>query len=137
MTRTVRGPAARGQLSPELLASIAELSQVVAIKNSTGDLRRFLDVFFALKDRVRIFGAPRNELGIALVKDHGADGMMGAGAVLGHRIRAGDLQRGTETARCARRLPAAPRSCGRRFASWAWPASRRASVSNRMPQNMQ
>jgi len=59
MTRTVRGPAARGQLSPELLASIAELSQVVAIKNSTGDLRRFLDVFFALKDRVRIFGASR------------------------------------------------------------------------------
>ena len=45
-------------MSLELLRSIAELSNVVAIKNSTADLRHFIDVFFALKDQVRVFGVP-------------------------------------------------------------------------------
>lgn len=79
-------PGTNVDMSVELLQSIAELSQVVAIKNSTGDLRRFLEVFFALKDKVRIFGAPSNELGILLVRDQGADGTMGAGAVLGREL---------------------------------------------------
>jgi 4-hydroxy-tetrahydrodipicolinate synthase len=70
-------------MSLELLRSIAELSNVVAIKNSTADLRHFIDVFFALKDQVRVFGVPMNEVGIMLVHQHGADGTMGAGAVLG------------------------------------------------------
>lgn len=79
-------PGTNVDMSVDLLRAVAELSQVVAIKNSTGDLRRFLDVFFALKDEVRIFGVPMNELGILLVREHGADGMMGAGAVLGRDL---------------------------------------------------
>jgi len=93
-------PGTNVDMSVELLESVAELSQVVAIKNSTGDLRRFLDVFFALKDKVRIFGVPMDDLGILLVREHGADGTMGAGAVLGRElpgyfnaIWAGDLPR--------------------------------------------
>jgi 4-hydroxy-tetrahydrodipicolinate synthase len=73
-------------MSVGLLQSVAELSQVVAIKNSTGDLRRFLEVFFALKDKVRVFGVPSDELGVLLVRDQGADGTMGAGAVLGREL---------------------------------------------------
>ena len=73
-------------MSLELLRSIAELSNVVAIKNSTADLRHFIDVFFALKDQVRVFGVPMNEVGIMLVHQHGADGTMGAGAVLGREL---------------------------------------------------
>jgi 4-hydroxy-tetrahydrodipicolinate synthase len=87
-------------MSLQLLRSLAELSNVVAIKNSTADLRHFIDVFFALKDQVRIFGVPMNEVGIMLVQQHGADGTMGAGAVLGRElpdyfnaIWAGDLPR--------------------------------------------
>lgn len=79
-------PGTNVDMSLELLRSIAELSNVVAIKNSTADLRHFLDVFFALKDKVRIFGVPMNELGILLVQQHGADGTMGAGAVLGREL---------------------------------------------------
>jgi len=90
-------------MSVGLLQAISELSNVVALKNSTGDLRLFLDVFFALKDRLRIFNVPMNALGIPLVRQYGADGMMGAGAVLGRdlpgffdAIWAGDVER----ARC-------------------------------------
>jgi dihydrodipicolinate synthase/N-acetylneuraminate lyase len=79
-------PGTNVDMSLDLLRSIAELSNVVAIKNSTADLRHFVDVFFALKDAVRIFGVPMNELGILLVDQHGADGTMGAGAVLGREL---------------------------------------------------
>lgn len=79
-------PGTNVDMSLELLSAIAELSNVVAIKNSTADLRHFVDVFFALKDRVRVFGVPMNELGILLVQQHGADGTMGAGAVLGREL---------------------------------------------------
>lgn len=66
-----------------LLKALAGLDNVVAIKNSTGNFQHFLDVFFALKDEVRIFGAPMNKIGASLVMHHGADGLMGAGGVLG------------------------------------------------------
>lgn len=79
-------PGTNVDMSLDLLRSISQLSKVVAIKNSTADLRHFMDVFFALKDDVRIFGVPMNELGILLVQHHGADGTMGAGAVLGREL---------------------------------------------------
>jgi 4-hydroxy-tetrahydrodipicolinate synthase len=70
-------------MSVGLLSRLAELEHVVAIKNSTGEVARFLDGFFALHDAVRYFGVPMTELGITLVQHHGADGTIGAGAVLG------------------------------------------------------
>ena len=69
----------------DLLTRLADLDKVVAIKNSTSNREHFLRAFHKLKNRVRIFGVPMNEHGIKLVLDHDADGMMGAGAVLGHR----------------------------------------------------
>jgi len=91
-------PGTNVDMSLALLRSLAELPRVVAIKNSTADLRHFIDVFLALKDQVRIFGVPMNDLGIMLVQA-GADGTMGAGAVLGRElpgyfdaIWAGDLE---------------------------------------------
>lgn len=79
-------PGTNVDMSLNLLSEIANLSKVVAIKNSTADLRHFLDVMFTLKDRVRVFGVPMNDLGILLVRHHGADGTMGAGAVLGREL---------------------------------------------------
>ncbi len=83
-----------------LLFRLAALDKVVAIKNSTPDLAHFLEVFFALKDHVRVFGLPMNELGIMLVQQHNADGTMGAGAVLGREhpdffnaIWSGDIEK--------------------------------------------
>ncbi|SMF61903.1 dihydrodipicolinate synthase family protein [Allosphingosinicella indica] len=91
----------------ELLKRIAELENVVAIKQSTGELRRFVETFFALNDQVRIFGHAMDEHGIALLESRGGDGTMGAGAVLGrthpdfyNHLWAGDID--------------AARECGRR-----------------------
>jgi 4-hydroxy-tetrahydrodipicolinate synthase len=76
-------PGTNIDMSLPLLSRLAELDKVVAIKNSTPDLGHFLNVFFTLKDKVRIFGIPMNELGITLVQHHNADGTMGAGGILG------------------------------------------------------
>lgn len=99
-------PGTNVDMSLPLLSEIAELSNVVALKNSTPDLRHFLDVLFALKDKIRVFGLPMNDLGILLVKHHGADGTMGAGAVLGRElpgyfdaIWTGDIERAREYGR--------------------------------------
>ena len=94
-------PGTNVNMPRELLERLASLDTVVAIKNSTAgfDMNHFLEVFFALNDRVRVFGMPTNELGISLMREHGADGTMGAGAVLGREypeyfeaIWAGDLE---------------------------------------------
>jgi 4-hydroxy-tetrahydrodipicolinate synthase len=70
-------------MGPDLLARIAEVDNVVAIKNSTGNMAAVLQTLYSLRDRVRIFGVPASELGIMLVEQAGADGTIGAGAVLG------------------------------------------------------
>jgi 4-hydroxy-tetrahydrodipicolinate synthase len=70
-------------LSPELVARLAEIENVVAIKNSTGNMASVLQTLFSLRDRIRIFGVPASELGIMLIEEAGADGTIGAGAVLG------------------------------------------------------
>ena len=70
-------------MSLELLTRISDLDAVVAVKQSTGQLDRFVKTFLALKDKVRVFGFPMDELGITLLQAHDGDGTMGAGAVLG------------------------------------------------------
>lgn len=96
-------PGTNVDMSLELLSQLADLDNVVALKNSTPDPLHFSKVLSALRDRVRVFGAPLNELGIALVNEQGCDGTMGAGAILGsdqpnfyNAIWAGDLQRARE-----------------------------------------
>lgn len=66
-----------------LLERLAGIDAVVAIKQSTPDFTRFVETFFALKDRVRVFGFPMNEIGLTMLRIHGGDGTMGAGGVLG------------------------------------------------------
>lgn len=86
-----------------LLLKLAELDKIVAIKNSTASLSNFVEAFFALKDKIRVFGVPMSELGITLVREHDADGLMGAGGVLGsdhpeffNALWAGDVDRARE-----------------------------------------
>ncbi|MFS0851261.1 dihydrodipicolinate synthase family protein [Novosphingobium panipatense] len=79
-------------MSLPLLERIADLDAVVAIKHSTGDMAHFMAGFFALKDKVRVFGLPLDEVGLMMVRLHDADGTMGAGGVLGrHQPRFYDL----------------------------------------------
>jgi dihydrodipicolinate synthase/N-acetylneuraminate lyase len=76
-------PGTNIDMSCELLERLADLNMVVAVKNSTGRLDRFIRSFFAVKDRVRVFGFGMDELGATLIRVHGGDGTMGAAAVLG------------------------------------------------------
>lgn len=69
-------------MQPELLARLAEIRNVVAIKNSTGDFGAFVNGLYAVRGAVRYFGVPMNEAGITLL-EAGAHGTLGAGAVLG------------------------------------------------------
>lgn len=76
-------PGTNVDMSRMLLERLADLDKVVALKNSTGRLDHFVETFFALKDRLRVFGFAMDELGATLIRHHGGDGTMGAGAVLG------------------------------------------------------
>ena len=85
-------------MQPPLLRRLAAIPNVVAIKNSTGDFGAFVQGLFAVRGEVRYFGVPMNESGIMLL-DEGADGTLGAGAVLGSdhprffdRAWAGDVE---------------------------------------------
>jgi len=86
-------------LSLELLERLAGLDRIVALKNSTPSMRHFLNVFFALRDRLRIFGFGMDRLGTSMIRHEGGDGLMGAGAVLGadqpqffEAVWAGDME---------------------------------------------
>ncbi|MFK7958468.1 MAG: dihydrodipicolinate synthase family protein [Lysobacterales bacterium] len=98
-------PGTNLDLSKETLLTLAQLDNVVAIKNSTGDRGHFLDVMRALRDQVRVFGIPMNRDGAQLVLDNEADGTMGAAGVLGqvqpdfyNALWAGDTERGLAAA---------------------------------------
>ncbi|MXO67035.1 dihydrodipicolinate synthase family protein [Altericroceibacterium endophyticum] len=71
-------------LDLDLLERLTDIDNIVAVKQSTGQLDRFIATFFALRDKVRIFGHAMDEHGLALLQARGGDGTMGAGGVLGH-----------------------------------------------------
>jgi dihydrodipicolinate synthase/N-acetylneuraminate lyase len=90
-------------LDTDLLAQLAGIDHVVAIKNSTGDVGRFLAGLYALGDTVRYFNVPTNQLGADLVGLGRGDGLMGSGAPLGRdhadfwrALHAGDRRRALE-----------------------------------------
>ena len=70
-------------MSAELLSRLADLEKVVALKHSTGNVGHFLNVFYKLREKIRIFGFTMDDLGITMVAKEGGDGTMGAGGVLG------------------------------------------------------
>lgn len=76
-------PGTNTDLSCETLQQLAALENVVALKNSTSNLSAFCDVFFALKEQIRIFGFTSTQIGVSLVRHHGLDGSMGAAGILG------------------------------------------------------
>ncbi|MGS1007558.1 dihydrodipicolinate synthase family protein [Achromobacter anxifer] len=81
----------------DLLDELADIDHVVAIKNSTPDFGMFLKGAYQLGHKVRYFNMPTSALGADLSALGVADGLMGAGGVLGsdhpdfwRRIAAGD-----------------------------------------------
>lgn len=87
-------------MDTDLLDELADIENVVAIKNSTGDFAAFLAGMYRLESRVRYFGLPTSALGADLALLGHGDGLMGSGGVLGsdhpdfwRAIAAGDRDR--------------------------------------------
>ena len=70
-------------MDTDTLAELAEIDNVVAIKNSTGNFAGFLEGMYALEHKVRYFGTPTSPLGADLALLGHGDGLMGSGAPLG------------------------------------------------------
>lgn len=90
-------------LDTDLLCELADIANVVAVKNSTGNFPAFLEGLYALRSKVRYFNMPTSELGADLAGLGLSDGLMGAGGVLGsshpdfwRAILAGDRERAVE-----------------------------------------
>lgn len=90
-------------LDTDILTELAEIENVVAIKNSTGNFAGFLAGMYALEDSVRYFGMPTSALGADLALLGHGDGLMGSGGVLGsdhpdfwRAIADGDRERALE-----------------------------------------
>jgi 1-pyrroline-4-hydroxy-2-carboxylate deaminase len=67
--------------TPGLMARLADLDHVVAIKDSTGDWLRMLDTVEAVADRVRVFGSFISRRGIAVLRGLGGDGNIDGGGL--------------------------------------------------------
>jgi 4-hydroxy-tetrahydrodipicolinate synthase len=87
-------------MDTDLLDELADIENVVAIKNSTGNFAAFLAGMYRLESRVRYFGLPTSALGADLALLGHGDGLMGSGGVLGadhpdfwRAIAAGDRDR--------------------------------------------
>src|SRR5690606_26999823 len=70
-------------MDPDLLDELADIDNVVAIKNSTGNFAAFLSAMYRLEKRVRYFGLPTSILGVELALLGHGDGLTGSGGVLG------------------------------------------------------
>jgi 4-hydroxy-tetrahydrodipicolinate synthase len=85
---------------------LAKIERIVAIKDSTPHQEQLFRTLEATVDQVRFLGNFISQLGIFAVRDLGADGFIGAGALLGplqprffESIWAGDLATAREIAR--------------------------------------
>lgn len=94
-----RGVALDMSADPDLLARIADLPSVVAVKDSTGDWLGMLGSVEALSAQVRVFGSFLHRRGLAVLLGLGGDGNIdggGVGAPWGvpfyRAVRAGDAQ---------------------------------------------
>jgi 4-hydroxy-tetrahydrodipicolinate synthase len=100
----------------DLLAELAQIENVVAIKNSTGDFASFLAGMYALEGEVRYFGLPTNALGADLAMLGHGDGLMGTGGILG-RDQA-DFWNAVD-GRAWRTRSKSRSACARRAGSWS------------------
>jgi len=97
-------------LFPSLVARLAELERVVAIKESSGDWNNYYATYLEVHERIRVFCGPSSIYGVPAV-ELGADGVidcfpnMWVGALdLFHAPARGDLERAGEVQALGRHL---------------------------------
>lgn len=98
-------------LSPALVARLADIDRVVAVKESSGDWNNFYGTLIAVKDRLRVFCGPSSVFGVPAV-ELGADGTIDCfpnvwapgGLDLYWAVQRGERDRAAELQAMGRRL---------------------------------
>jgi dihydrodipicolinate synthase/N-acetylneuraminate lyase len=70
-------------IGTELADRLADIDQVVAIKDSTPDADRFFETSRRVRDRVRVFGPYMSVRGVEVLRTEGGDGTVGGGSLHG------------------------------------------------------
>jgi len=70
-------------IGPDLAERLAEVENVVAIKDSTPDLAQFFETTKRVVGAVRIFGPFMSVAGLEFLLEHGGDGFIGGGSLWG------------------------------------------------------
>ena len=90
----------------DVVLQLADLPNIVAIKDSTSNMSSFHITLAAIKDKLRVFGAFLNPMGLATLRSIGGDGFIGGGALMGREqpeyfeaVWRGDDKRALEIAR--------------------------------------
>ena len=93
-------------IGPELADRIADVDNVVAIKDSTPSFEQFAETTRTVVDRVRVFWPFMSQAGLDLLLEHGGDGFIGGGSLWGtadaefwEAVWRGDVETAREHAR--------------------------------------
>jgi len=70
-------------IRPDLADRLADIGQIVAIKDSTPDADQFFETSRRVRDRVRVFGPYMSERGVEVLRTEGGDGTVGGGSLWG------------------------------------------------------
>lgn len=70
-------------IGTELADRLADIGQIVAIKDSTPDADQFFATSAKVRDRVRVFGPYMSVRGVGVLRAEGGDGTVGGGSLYG------------------------------------------------------
>ena len=71
------------EIDPALASRIADIENVVAIKDSTPNAQQFYETVRTVVDRIRVFGPFMSSEGFEQLLAHGGDGFIGGGTLFG------------------------------------------------------
>ncbi|MET0133586.1 MAG: dihydrodipicolinate synthase family protein [Kibdelosporangium sp.] len=70
-------------IGTDLADRLADIGQIVAIKDSTPDADQFFETSRRVRDRVRVFGPYMSARGVEVLRTEGGDGTVGGGSLFG------------------------------------------------------
>ena len=70
-------------IGTELADRLADIGQIVGIKDSTPDADQFFETSRRVRDRVRVFGPYMSARGVEVLRTEGGDGTVGGGSLYG------------------------------------------------------
>ena len=106
-------------IGPDLASRIADVDNVVAIKDSTPSLEQFFETTKRVVGRVRVFGPFMGVAGLEFLLESGGDGFIGGGSLWGRPTARSGRTSGAATSSPHARTPSRRTSCSRSSGSRA------------------